>query len=31
MVHTDLRAYFSVRLGASVSIPPISTNTPESH
>nr|DAO84341.1 MAG TPA: hypothetical protein [Caudoviricetes sp.] len=31
MAHARLRAHFPLRLGASVSIPPISTNTPESH
>nr|DAY03313.1 MAG TPA: hypothetical protein [Caudoviricetes sp.] len=31
MARADLRAHFSAWIGASVSIPPISTNTPESH
>nr|DAS57211.1 MAG TPA: hypothetical protein [Caudoviricetes sp.] len=30
MAHTRPRAHFSARLGDSVSIPPISTYTPES-
>nr|DAT85818.1 MAG TPA: hypothetical protein [Caudoviricetes sp.] len=31
MAHADRRAHFSARIGASVSIPPISTYAPESH
>nr|DAU83101.1 MAG TPA: hypothetical protein [Caudoviricetes sp.] len=30
MAHDDPRAHFRARLGAFVSIPPISTYTPES-
>nr|DAU75186.1 MAG TPA: hypothetical protein [Caudoviricetes sp.] len=30
MAHAMTCAHFSARLGASVSIPPISTHTPES-